>query len=208
MIEHSDARGVVKESVLKNWNKGASEMAAEALKVLCDVRPELVEQIVKPILENSNFWLKKIACGLLGVEFKNEWGFNSLAVKFGGSRLLFEGLDTLWGEYEEGDRPSFVVVELSDGESVIVSTEKLLKFGIMCGDSELPEPIAIEGEVYYMETYSELANYMADGFPLEDMAPCLSEEERERLYANHRDGFIPCLVCSVRYGYPLHRSNG
>ena len=180
----------VKDWVQKKWNQTASKMAVEALGVLLEHRPELAQELVKPILDKSEYWLEKIACEILGLEFKNDCDFQAIAVGFEvaeRSRCLFEAMDYLWEVHQKGERPETVEIEVENGcGEVEFRTFDLLKRCMMVGDSvQIPEPFD------NVQTYSELARKIAEDFPVASLCEGMNEGDRELVKSRSHKGLVP-----------------
>ncbi|QGQ22340.1 hypothetical protein F1728_06485 [Gimesia benthica] len=141
------------------WNHTATEVAADALKDLLSDHPEITAELLQPIIENSDFWLKQIAQTVLEIEPEDDCEFKGLLECFQNAvdgecpPCLFEGLDLLWDRANKGLNIKSVVIEPEEGNIIELDSEKLIEAGILYGGKhELPDPhkylLLSEGDSY------------------------------------------------------------
>lgn len=157
------------------WNDAATEVAADALKDLLKDHPEKAAELLKPIIENSDFWLKQMAQTVLGIESEDDCEFEGLLEYFQKAvdgecpPYLFEALDLLWDRANNGQNIKSVVIEPGEGNQIVWDSEKLIEVGILYGGKhELPDPhkyfLLSEGD-----TFADLAWLIkSQFFPVEE----------------------------------------
>ncbi len=157
------------------WNEAATEVAADALKDLLSDHPEKAAELLKPIIENSDFWLKQMAQTVLDIETEDDCEFEGLLESFQNSvdgecpPDLFEALDWLWDRSNKGQNLKSVVIESEEGNPIEWDSEKLIEAGILYGGKhELPDShkylLLSEGD-----SYADLAWLIrSQFFPIEE----------------------------------------